>query len=115
MKDPCVYILASKPHGTFYVGVTSDLHGRMNEHAQGIVEGFTKKYTIKMLVYYEMHETMLEAIAREKLLKRWERAWKVRLIEQMNPEWKNLHDLETDEIAFGPAEVHRLSADPDKQ
>ena len=112
MKDPCVYILASKPYGTLYVGVTSDLHGRMSEHSQGLYEGFTKKYGIKTLVYYEMHESMLEAIAREKLLKRWHRSWKYRLIEQMNPEWKNLFDLETGEIAFGSADEQRLFSDP---
>ena len=112
MKVPCVYILVSKPYGTFYVGVSSDLHTRMAQHSQGLIEGFTKKYGIKMLVYYEMHETMEAAIAREKLLKRWNRAWKYRLIEQMNPEWRNLFDQETGEIAFGPADAERLSGEP---
>jgi putative endonuclease len=112
MKQPAVYILARDAYGTFYVGVTSNLHKRMTEHTQGLIEGFTKKYGIKMLVYYEMHETMEAAIAREKVLKRWNRAWKYRLIEQMNPEWRNLFDPETGEIAFGPAEMDRLSAEP---
>ena len=112
MKDPCVYILARNPRGTLYVGVTSDIHGRMNEHTQGLIEGFTKKYGIKLLVYYEMHETMTEAIAREKILKRWHRAWKYRLIEDMNPEWRNLFDLDTSEVAFGPADRQRLYKDP---
>ena len=112
MKHPCVYILASKKYGTFYVGVTSDLHDRMAEHDQGLIEGFTKKYGIKMLVYYEHHETMDAAIKREKLLKRWRREWKYRLIEQMNPEWRNLYDPATGEISFGPAEAERLFNEP---
>mgnify|MGYP001263643783 CR=1 FL=1 len=113
MKHPCVYILASKKHGTFYVGVTSELHDRMAEHDQGLIEGFTKKYGIKILVYYEHHETMDAAIKREKLLKRWRREWKYRLIEQMNPEWRNLYDPATGEIVFGPAEVERLFNEPE--
>jgi len=107
MKSPCVYILASKRSGTLYVGVTSDLHGRMAEHDQGLVEGFTKKYGVKRLVYYEAHDEMADAIRREKQLKEWHRAWKVRLIETMNPEWRNLFDPETGEIAPGPADVAR--------
>lgn len=112
MKTPCVYILASKAYGTFYVGVTSDLHQRMAEHSQGLLDGFAKKYGIKMLVYYEIHETMEVAIRREKLLKRWNREWKYRLIEQMNLEWRNLFDPDTGEIAFGPAESERLQNEP---
>jgi putative endonuclease len=108
MKNPCVYILASRRRGTLYVGVTSDLHGRMSDHAQGLIDGFTKTYCVKLLVYYEMHDSMAAAITREKLLKRWHRAWKYRLIEEMNPEWINLHNLETGEITFGPADVQRL-------
>ena len=113
MKNPCVYILVSKAYGTFYVGVTSDLYKRMAEHDQGLIEGFTKKYGIKMLVYYELHETMDAALAREKRLKRWNRAWKYRLIEQMNPEWRSLYDPATGEILFGPAEAERLAIDPE--
>jgi len=108
MKRPCVYILASKPYGTLYVGVSSDLHMRMAQHEQGLIEGFTKKYRIKTLVYYEMHKTMEHAIAREKLLKRWRREWKYRLIEQMNPEWQNLFDPQTGEIAFGSVDQSQL-------
>jgi putative endonuclease len=85
MKQPAAYMLARNAYDTFYVGVTSDLHKRMVEHTQGLIEGFSKKYGIRMLVYYELHETMDAAIARETLLKRWNRAWKYRLIEQMNP------------------------------
>ena len=109
MKRPCVYILVSKPFGTFYVGVTSDLHRRMAEHSQGVFEGFTKKNNITMLVYYEMHETMDIAIRREKLLKRWNRAWKYRSVEQMNPDWKNLFDAATGEIQFGLADTEGVT------
>ena len=111
MKMPCVYILVSKAYGTFYIGVTSNLHQRMAAHDQGLFDGFTKKYGIKLLVYCEFQETMEAAIAREKLLKRWRREWKYRLVEQMNPEWRNLYDRETGEIAFGPAEAERLSVE----
>ncbi len=109
MKRPCVYILASKPYGTLYVGVSSDLNNRMAQHAQGLIDGFTKKYGIKLLVYYEMHATMDAAIAREKLLKRWRREWKYRIIEQMNPEWRDLFDRETGEIGFGSVDARRRS------
>ena len=101
-KEPCVYLLASKRNGTLYIGVTSDLHQRMYEHAQKLIEGFSKTHNVTQLVYYEAHETMIEAIAREKLLKGWRRAWKLRLIEQMNPGWENLFDLATGEIKAGP-------------
>ncbi len=112
MKRPCVYILASKPYGTIYVGVTSDLAHRMAQHDQGLIDGFTKKYNIKMLVYYEMHDSMDGAILREKKLKRWRREWKYRLIEQMNPERRNLFDPITGEIAFGSADRPNFEFDP---
>ena len=89
-KQPCVYILASKRDGTLYVGVTSDLVKRGWEHRTNAVDGFTKKYGVHALVYYELHENMISAITREKQLKKWNRAWKLRLIEERNPEW---HDL----------------------
>ncbi len=108
MKQPCVYILASKRNGVLYIGVTSDLEGRMAEHDQGLIEGFTLHYGVKHLVYYEFHEGMNEAIGREKQLKEWRRAWKVRLIEGMNPEWTNLFDPNTGEIAEAPADRERL-------
>ncbi len=98
MKNPCVYILASHRDGTLYMGVTSDLYGRMSEHVQGLREGFTKKYAIKSLAYYEFHQSMAQAICREKQLKKWNRAWKIRLIVKMNPEWKNLYDEKTGSI-----------------
>ncbi|MBS0239405.1 MAG: GIY-YIG nuclease family protein [Proteobacteria bacterium] len=112
MKRPCAYILASKPYGTIYVGVTSDLRRRMAQHEQGLIEGFTRKYDVKKLVYYEMHDAMDAAILREKKLKRWRREWKYRLIEQMNPEWRNLFDPATGEIAFGSADEPDLEFDP---
>jgi len=86
-KRPCVYILASKRDGVLYIGVTSDLSNRVSLHKQDLIEGFTKKYGVHILVYYETHHSMSDAIRREKQLKKWDRAWKVRLIEQINPEW----------------------------
>ena len=107
MKHPCVYVLASKRNGVLYTGVTSDIYGRMAEHDQGLIEGFTKRYGVKQLVYYEFCDDMAAAIRREKQLKEWQRAWKVRLIESMNPEWMNLFDSETGEIMPGPADTVR--------
>jgi len=107
MKNPCVYILASRRDGTLYIGVTSDLHGRMSEHVQGLREGFTKKYAIKMLVYQEFHQTIEQAIHREKQLKKWNRAWKIRLIAKMNPEWKNLYDENTGHVNNYQEEFYR--------
>jgi putative endonuclease len=92
MKQPVVYILASKRNGTLYVGVTSDLASRIEAHRSGVVDGFTKKYDVKTLVYFELHADMYEAIQREKRIKKWNRAWKVQLIEQANPEWRDLSD-----------------------
>ena len=90
MKQPVVYILASKPYGTLYIGVTSSLAERIEAHRMDAVDGFTKKYGVHSLVYFELHADMYEAIQREKRLKKWSRAWKIRLIEEMNPEWKDL-------------------------
>jgi putative endonuclease len=92
-RQPAVYVLASKQNGTLYIGVTSDLAKRAWEHKNDLVEGFTKKYGVHRLVYYEMHEDMLSAITREKQLKKWNRAWKLELIEEKNPEWKDLWDV----------------------
>ncbi len=86
-KHPCVYILASQRNGTLYVGVTSNLLKRVWEHRNGVVSGFTKRYRIHHLVYFEQAADMLSAIAREKQLKRWKRQWKINLIEQTNPAW----------------------------
>ena len=95
MKTPCVYILASRRAGALYVGVTSNLTQRVWLHKNDMVEGFTKRYRVHELVWYEVHETMESAIIREKALKKWNRAWKIKLIEKANPTWKDLyHDIE---------------------
>ena len=91
-KEPCVYILASKKNGTLYSGVTSDLVQRVWEHKNDMAEGFTKKYHVHTLVYFEFHDTMLEAITREKQVKKWRRQWKIDLIEEANPQWRDLWD-----------------------
>jgi putative endonuclease len=91
-KQPSVYILANKRNGTIYVGVTSDLVKRIWEHKNSMVEGFTKHYNVHKLVWYELHESMESAIVREKRLKDWKRAWKLRLIESKNPDWLDLYD-----------------------
>jgi len=88
--QPCVYILASERNGTLYAGVTSDLMKRIWQHKNDLADGFTKKYQTHKLVWYEVHETMESAIAREKALKNWHRIWKIRIIEQMNPDWIDL-------------------------
>ena len=91
-RQPVVYILASKPNGTLYIGVTSDLVKRAWEHKNDSVDGFTKRYGVHRLVYYELHGDMLSAITREKQLKKWNRAWKLELIETQNPDWNDLWD-----------------------
>ena len=90
-KSYYVYILASKKNGTLYTGVTSDLLKRVYEHREGLAEGFTKKYGVKLLVYYEIHENSDSAITREKRIKKWNRAWKMNLIEKDNPGWNDLY------------------------
>ena len=89
-KQFAVDILASRRNGPLYVGVTSNLPRRLWEHREGVVEGFTKEYGVKTLVWYEMHDNAEAAITREKRLKKWNRAWKLRLIEEKNPEWGDL-------------------------
>ena len=89
-KQPAVYVLANKRNGTLYIGVTSNLMRRVWEHKNDLVEGFTKRYDIHRLVYYELHEAMVLAITREKHMKKWDRAWKLELIEKQNPGWKDL-------------------------
>lgn len=103
-ETPCVYILASKANGALYIGVTSDLYGRMAEHKQGLIGGFTKKHAVTRLVYYEMHEAMEGAIRREKQLKKWNRLWKLRIIEEANPEWQDLFDEATGDLRDMPAD-----------
>lgn len=85
-----VYIITNKRNGTLYIGVTSDLRKRIFEHKNGIFEGFSKKYGLNFLVWYEGHDDISEAILREKQIKKWERNWKLRIIEEMNPDWKDL-------------------------
>jgi len=87
----CVYILASKIGGTLYIGVTSDLVRRVYERKSDIVAGFTRRYGVHRLVYYEIHQDIEEAIRQEKQLKKWNRAWKIQLIEQNNPNWDDLY------------------------
>ena len=89
-KQPAVYMLASQPNGTLYTGVTNDLVRRVWEHRSDTIDGFTKKYGVHRLVYYELHASMIEAIRREKQIKKWRRAWKIELIEKENPEWRDL-------------------------
>jgi putative endonuclease len=89
-KQPCVYILASGRHGTLYIGVTSNLLGRLQQHREGSIEGFTARYDVTRLVHFEMADTMEAAIEREKRLKKWNRDWKIALIERDNPDWEDL-------------------------
>jgi putative endonuclease len=91
-RRPCVYILAGRRNGTLYVGVTSDLARRVSEHRSGAVDGFTRDYGVRTLVFAEFHETMWDAITSEKQIKKWRRAWKLELIEQHNPQWRDLYD-----------------------
>ena len=88
-----VYIMASKRNVTLYIGATNDLARRVDEHRQGMVSGFTKRYGVHRLVYYEEHGDVKDAIAREKQIKKWRRAWKMNLVEDVNPEWRDLCDL----------------------
>ncbi len=92
VKLPCVYILASKPRGTLYVGVTSDLVKRVWQHKNDFTDGFTKKYQIHSLVWYESHNSMESAIGREKAIKEWKRQWKLELIEATNSVWGDLYN-----------------------
>lgn len=91
-KQFFVYILASKRNGTLYIGVTSDLKKRVWEHKNDVVEGFTKTYDVHDLVWFESHETTESAITREKQMNEWKREWKIKRIEEMNPEWKDLYE-----------------------
>lgn len=92
MKQFYVYLLANKRNGTLYTGVTSNLVQRVWQHKQNIVKGFTKKYDVKLLVYYEAYDSAEAAITREKRIKKWRRAWKLKLIENKNPLWKDLYE-----------------------
>lgn len=101
-KNPATYILCSRPNGTLYVGVTSNLLKRIWEHRENLVEGFTKKYAVHRLVYFELHDRMEEAIIREKRIKKWNRKWKIRLIKEFNPTWRDLY-VELAGSGFPPA------------
>ena len=92
MTSYSVYILSSGKNGTLYVGVTNDLARRVQEHKQSQIEGFTKKYNVDRLVYFEETDDIAVAITREKQLKTWQRAWKIKLIESINPQWQDLYD-----------------------
>ena len=91
-KQPCVYLLANKRNGTLYAGVTSNLVKRIWEHKSHLVEGFTKKYNVTLLVWYELHDSMESAIHKEKMIKNWKRDWKIKEIEQSNSEWNDLYN-----------------------
>jgi putative endonuclease len=91
-KSSYVYILASEPYGTLYIGVTSNLIKRVWEHREGVIDGFSKQYGVKQLAWFEIHSVILEAIKREKQIKKWNRDWKVNLIQQSNPDWRDLFD-----------------------
>ena len=92
MKSYWVYILASRPRGTLYVGMTNDLVRRVYEHREGLADGFTKEHGVKTLVYYEQHATAIGAIQREKNITHWSRKWKIDLIRSQNPDWRDLWD-----------------------
>ncbi|MRR17843.1 MAG: GIY-YIG nuclease family protein [Deltaproteobacteria bacterium] len=92
IKQPAVYMMASQKNGTLYIGVTSNLVKRVWEHKNDLVEGFTKRYKIDHLVWYEFHANIDSAIEREKNLKEWKRAWKLKLIEMQNPQWNDLYN-----------------------
>ena len=91
-KHPAVYIMASRYRGTLYIGVTSTLWSRVCDHKNGTTPGYTSDYGVTTLVWYEHHHTMETAIRREKQIKEWQRGWKIRLVEEMNPDWRDLHD-----------------------
>jgi putative endonuclease len=101
-KSYYVYILASERNGTLYIGVTNDLLKRVYEHRNDLVEGFTKKYQVHRLVYYEQTDDIHAALQREKHLKAWKRQWKMRLIDEMNPEWEDLYDKLTGQSETTP-------------
>ncbi len=108
MKQPCAYILASRMRGTLYIGVTSNLIGRLHQHREGAIEGFTSRYGVRRLVWYEVADTMEAAITREKQVKKWNRDWKLRLIEETNPGWVDL----AIGLGFSPDRHDRVSGFP---
>jgi len=107
-RTPCVYLLARSSHGTFYTGVTSDLVARLHQHRSGAFGGFTARYGIKRLLWFETHHEMQAAIAREKQIKRWARAWKYDLVNALNPAWRDL----AEDFGFEPLPLGRSPTDP---
>ena len=107
-RDPCVYILASRRHGTIYIGVTSDLLARLHKHRNGTIPGFTSRYKVWRLVHFEQYPDMYTAISREKQLKAWRRVWKIALIEEANPFWEDL----ALELGFEPSPPHPATLKP---
>ena len=97
-RQPCVYLLASDRNGTLYLGVTSNLVQRVWQHRTSATDGFSARYTVHRLVWFELHETMESAIVREKRIKKWNRAWKIRLIDEMNPSWRDLWPDITEQV-----------------
>ena len=114
MKAPAVYILASQRNGTLYIGVTSNLTQRIWQHREGLADGFTKQYKVKTLVWYEQHATMESAISKEKAMKKWNRAWKLGLIEKNNPLWNDLWPeiLGTDSATSAPTSATQSFPSP---
>jgi putative endonuclease len=92
MKPGWVYIVTNRPHGTIYLGVTANLSRRVHEHREGLCEGFTRRYSLTRLVWFEPHDDIAVAIQRERTMKHWKRAWKVKLILEMNPDWLDLYE-----------------------
>jgi len=107
-RQPCVYILARASHSTLYTGVTSNLPCRIHQHREEVTRGFTQRYGIKRLVWFEAHDTMESAILREKCVKRWSREWKYALIHEQNPTWRDL----AEELGFGSLPLPKTKADP---
>ena len=111
MKEPCVYILASKRKGTLYIGVTSNLLARLYQHRTGAIPGFTSRYGVYNLVWFEACDTMEVAISREKQLKRWHRPWKINLIEEHNPDWHDLApSLGLEPLTASPKQIRHAGA-----
>ena len=107
-RQPCVYILASRRHGTIYIGVTSDLMARLHQHRTGATKGFVAEYAVHRLVHFEMFDDMYGAISREKQLKAWRRVWKIALIEDGNPFWED----RAIELGFDPLLSHPSTTTP---
>ena len=114
-RHPFVYIMASSRNGTLYTGVTSDLVGRVWQHREHLVDGFTARYGVTRLVWYEAHVTMESAIEREKRIKKWNRDWKLRLIDGMNPSWRDLWPDITEQVPKATSMGSRLRGNDDQQ